>query len=94
MFKRIIFANSYELLIDLIIKILPIWDNLSIDDNSILEEALWSNKAFTDILFGKIFNLLMYLEEDIIAIQKELSIVSYFNQERTEETNKNARAYL
>jgi len=36
----------------------------------------------------------MYLEEDIIAIQKELSIVSYFNQERTEETNKNARAYL
>ncbi|CAG8536738.1 2873_t:CDS:2 [Dentiscutata erythropus] len=80
-------VNLYELLIDLIIEILPIWDNLSIDGNSILEEALRSNKASMDISFREIFNLLIYLEEDIIAIQEKLSIVSYSNQ----EADKNAR---
>ncbi|RIA82412.1 hypothetical protein C1645_743798 [Glomus cerebriforme] len=36
----------------------------------------------------------MYLEDDIIAIQEELGIVGYSNQERAEEANKNARVYL
>ncbi len=36
----------------------------------------------------------MYLEENIIAIQKELKIIGYTNQEMTEEADKNARAYL
>src|SRR5437588_10393521 len=36
----------------------------------------------------------MYLEEDIIAIQEELGIVGYSNQERAEEADKNARVYL
>ena len=36
----------------------------------------------------------MYLEDDIIAIQEELGIVGYSNQERAEEADKNARVYL
>ncbi len=36
----------------------------------------------------------MYLEEDIITIQKELKIVGYTNQEMAEETDKNAKAYF
>ena len=36
----------------------------------------------------------MYLKEDIIAIQKELNIVGYTNQEMAEEADKNAREYL
>ena len=36
----------------------------------------------------------MYLEEDIIAIQEELNIVGYTNQEMAEEADKNARVYL
>ena len=35
----------------------------------------------------------MYLD-DIIAIQEELGIVGYSNQERAEEADKNARVYL
>ena len=53
-----------------------------------------SNEASTDISLGEIFNLLMYLEDDIIAIQEELGIVGYSNQERAEEADKNARVYL
>ncbi|CAG8765778.1 27909_t:CDS:2, partial [Dentiscutata erythropus] len=47
--------------------------NLSIDSNPILEEALRGNKASTDILF---------------AIQEEVGIVGYSNQERAEEADK------
>ena len=36
----------------------------------------------------------MYLEEDIIAIQDELGIIGYSNQEKAEEVDKNVRAYL
>jgi hypothetical protein len=50
-----------------------------------------SNEASTDI---SIFNLLMYLEDDIIAIQEELGVVGYSNQERAEEADKIAREYL
>ena len=53
-----------------------------------------SNEASTDISLREIFNLLMYLEDDIIAIQEELGIVGYSNQERAEEADKNARVYL
>ncbi|RGB30775.1 hypothetical protein C1646_764922 [Rhizophagus diaphanus] len=74
--------------------LIPIQENLNIDGNPILEEAPRSNKASTDISLGEIFNLLMYLEDDIIEIQKELGIVGYSNQERAEEADKNARAYL
>ncbi|PKY60644.1 hypothetical protein RhiirA4_484571 [Rhizophagus irregularis] len=44
-----------------------------------------SNEASTDISLGEIFNLLMYLEENIIAIREELNIVGYTNQEMAEE---------
>ena len=87
-------ADSYELLLELVRNLIPIQENLSTDSNPILEEALRSNKASTDISFGEIFNLLMYLEDDIIAIQEELGIVGYSNQKRAEETDKNARVYL
>ena len=36
----------------------------------------------------------MYLEDDIIAIQEELGIVGYSNQERAEKADKTAREYL
>ncbi len=87
-------ADSYELLLELIGDLITIQENLNIDGNPILEEALRSNKASTDIPFGELFNLLMYLGEGIIAIQDELDIVGYSNQERAEEAHKNARAYL
>jgi hypothetical protein len=87
-------ADSYELLLELVGVLIPIQENLRIDSNPILEEALRSDKASMDISFGEIFNLLMYLEEDIIAIQKELNIVGYTNQEMAEEADKNAREYL
>ena len=40
------------------------------------------------------FNLLMYLKEDVIVIQDKFSIISYFNQERVEEVDEKVRAYL
>ncbi|RIA82498.1 hypothetical protein C1645_835256 [Glomus cerebriforme] len=48
------------------------------------------NEAFADISFGEIFNLLMYLEDNIIAIQEKLGIIGYSNQERAEEADKTA----
>ena len=65
-------ADSYELLLDLMEDIIPIQRKLRIDGNPILEVELGSNKASLDILYEEIFNLLLYLEEDIIAIQDEL----------------------
>ena len=53
-----------------------------------------SSEASTDISFGEIFNLFMQLEEDIIAIQGELDIVGYSNQERAEEVDENMRTCL
>ncbi|CAG8684393.1 10093_t:CDS:2, partial [Funneliformis mosseae] len=40
-------------------------------------KALQSNKASINILFSEIFNLLMYLKDDIIVIQEELDIDFY-----------------
>jgi hypothetical protein len=87
-------ADSYELLLELVGYLILIQENLSIDSNPILEEAFRSNKASMDIPFGEIFNLFMCLEEDIIAIQDNLDIVGYTNQEMAEEADKNARSYL
>ena len=47
-----------------------------------------------DISLGEIYNLLLYLKKDIIAIQDELGIIGYSNQERTEEADENVRIYL
>src|SRR5579871_1860726 len=87
-------ADSYELLLELVRDLIPIQENLSIDSNPILEEALRSNKAFADVSFSEILNLLMYLEEDIIEIQDELDIIGYSNQARAEEVDENVRAQL
>src|SRR6266498_5016421 len=70
--RRKTLADSYELLLDLVKDIIPIRRELRIDGNPILEVELGSNKASLDILYEEIFNLLLYLEEDIIAIQDEL----------------------
>ncbi|CAJ0649513.1 4313_t:CDS:2 [Entrophospora sp. SA101] len=89
--------------------LIPIQKNLDIDGNPILAvewynngqspESLThlanqSNKASTDLPLSKLYNLLLYLEEDIMAIQEELGIVGYTNQEMVDEADKNARAYL
>ena len=77
--KGKILANSYKLLLELVGDLILIQENLNFNGNPILEGALQSNKTFIDISFEEIFNLLMYLEEDIIVIQEELHIVSYTN---------------
>src|SRR5581483_3244574 len=46
------------------------------------------------VSFSEILNLLMYLEKNIIAIQEELNIVGYTNQEMAKEADKTAREYL
>src|SRR3954451_7734359 len=68
-------ADSYKLLLELVGDLILIQENFSIDSNPILKEAFQSNKASTDISLGEIFNLFMYLEEEIITIQDELSII-------------------
>src|SRR6266498_4416186 len=90
-------ADSYELLLELVGDLILIQENLNIDGNPILAVEYRSNKACeasTDISLGKIYNLLLYLEENIIAIQDELGIIGYSNQERTEEADENVRTYL
>ncbi|GBC12104.1 uncharacterized protein OCT59_024992 [Rhizophagus irregularis] len=92
--EEITLADSYELLLDLVGDMLPIQEELNIEGNPILEVELRSYKASTDISYREIYNLLLYLEEDIITIQDELSIIGYSNQERAEEVDEKARAYL
>ena len=89
-FMRKTLADLYELLLELVGDLIPIQKNLNIDSNPVLKVEYWSNEASADISFGEIFNLLMYLD-DIIAIQEELGIVSYSNQERAEEADKTAK---
>src|SRR5215216_2746711 len=72
-------ADSYELLLELVGDLIPIQENLNINGNPILEVKYQSNEASTDISLKEIFNLLMYLKEDIIAIQDKLGIVGYTN---------------
>ena len=64
-----------------------------IDGNPVLAVEYQSNKASTDISLEEIYNLLLWLEEDIVAIQEELGIVGYTNQEMAEEADKNARVW-
>nr|CAG8461644.1 12184_t:CDS:2 [Entrophospora candida] len=93
-------VDSYKLLLNLVGGLIPIHKNLDIDGNPILAVEWYnnlanqSNKASTDLSLSKLYNLLLYLEEDIMAIQEELGIVGYTNQEMVGEADKNARAYL
>ncbi len=52
--------------------IIPIQEELGIDGNPVLAVEYQSNKASTDISLGELYNLLLYLEEDIMTIQEEL----------------------
>ena len=92
--KGKILVISYELLLELVGDLILIQKNLNIDGNPVLEVEYQNNEASTDISFSEIFNLLMYLEDDIIAIQEELDIVDYSNQERAEKADKITREYL
>ncbi|UZO28511.1 uncharacterized protein OCT59_022032 [Rhizophagus irregularis] len=87
-------ADSYKLLLELVGDLIPIQEKLGIDVNPVLEVEYRSNKASADVSFSEILNLLMYLEEDIIAIQDELNIIGYSNQARAEEVDENVRAQL
>ncbi|CAG8576368.1 4960_t:CDS:1, partial [Paraglomus occultum] len=92
-------ADSYELLLELVRDLIPIQENLDIDGNPILaveynNVANQNNRGSSDLSLSKLFNLLLYLEEDINTIQEELGIVGYTNQEMAEEADKNARVYL
>ncbi|GBB83734.1 hypothetical protein RclHR1_01040039 [Rhizophagus clarus] len=85
-------ADSYELLLELVGDLILVQENLSINSNPILEVKYQSNETSVTISLKEIFNLLMYLEDNIIAIQNELGIIGYSNGERAEKVNENVRA--
>ncbi len=92
-----IFINLYELLLELIGNLILIQKNLNIDSNPVLEVEYQSNiahEAFTDISIRKIYNLLLFLKDDIVTIQNKFSIVSYFNKEKAKKADKNAKVYF
>ncbi|RIB20003.1 hypothetical protein C2G38_2035586 [Gigaspora rosea] len=68
-------------------------EKLGIDINPVLEAELRRDKASSDKPI-RLFDLLLYLEDDIVTIQEKLDINGYSNQERAEEADENARAYL
>ncbi|CAG8531277.1 14296_t:CDS:2 [Acaulospora colombiana] len=92
--EEITLADSYELFLDLVGDMLPIQEELNIEGSPILEVELRSYKASKDISYGEIYNLLLYLEEEIIVIQNELGIIGYSNQERAKTVDENIRAHL
>ena len=88
-------ADSYKLLLYLVGDLILIQKNLDIDGNPILaveynNVANQNNRDSSNLSLSKLFNLLLYLEEDINTIQEELGIVAYTNQEMAEEADKNA----
>ena len=92
-------ADSYKLLLYLVGNLILIQKNLDIDGNPILaveynNVANQNNRDSSNLSLSKLFNLLLYLEEDINTIQEELGIVGYTNEEIAEEADKNARVYL
>ncbi|CAG8625079.1 9233_t:CDS:1, partial [Paraglomus brasilianum] len=86
-------ADLYELLLELARGLIPIQEKLGIDINSVLEAELRRNKTSSDKPI-RLFDLLLCLEDDIVTIQEKIGIVGYSNQERAEEADENARAYL
>ncbi|CAG8784215.1 23690_t:CDS:1, partial [Gigaspora rosea] len=73
--------------------LIPIQEKLGIDINPVLVAELRRDKASSDKPI-RLFDLLLYLEDDIVSIQEKLDIIGYSNQERAEEADENARAYL
>ncbi|CAG8438361.1 14007_t:CDS:1 [Ambispora leptoticha] len=86
-------ADSYELLLELVGNLILIQGKLGIDINPILEAELRKDKASSDKSI-RLFDLLLCLEDNIVTIQKKISIIGYTNQEMAEEADKNARVYL
>src|ERR1700722_632088 len=77
---------------------IPIQGNFKIYGQPVLAVKYQSNKACEalykiDISLGKIYNLLLFLEDDIVTIQ-DLDIIDYTNQEIVEKANKNIRTYF
>ncbi|UZO01712.1 uncharacterized protein OCT59_020223 [Rhizophagus irregularis] len=86
-------ADSYELLLELVGDLIPIQEKLGIDLNPVLEVELRRDKTSSDKPI-RLFDLLLSLEDDIVVIQDKLGIIGYTNQERAEEVDEKARAYL
>ncbi|CAG8598562.1 1681_t:CDS:2 [Ambispora leptoticha] len=64
---------------------------LAVEYNNVINQ---NNRDSSDLSLSKLFNLLLYLEENINTIQEELDIVGYTNEEIAKEADKNARVYL
>jgi len=98
--KGKILEDSFGLLFDLVGELIDIWEELDVTSHPILTILYENIQDFEKETFGKmlletLYHLLLYLEDDISLIQKELGIVSYTNQEISGlEANKNAIAYL
>ncbi|RHZ55616.1 hypothetical protein Glove_413g16 [Diversispora epigaea] len=93
-----ILADSYKLLLNLVGDLILIQENLDIDGNPVLAEcynnvANQSNKDFTDLSLSKLFNLLLYLEEDIMAIQEEL-VPKYSKRHAVEIIQRRFRSWM
>jgi hypothetical protein len=93
--------DSFGLLFDLVGELIDIRGDLDVVGHPILTTLYENIQDFDDVTFGKmslgtLYHLLLYLEEDISAIQDHLGIVGHSDQEirGLEEANKNARAYL
>ena len=68
-------ADSYEMLLELVGNLMPIQKNLNIDGNPVLEVELRRDKASSDKPI-RLFDLLLYLEDDIVTIQKKLGMLA------------------
>ncbi|CAG8652694.1 4842_t:CDS:2, partial [Paraglomus occultum] len=85
--------DSYKLLFELVGDLMPIQGKLGININPVLEAELRRDKASSDKSI-RLFDLLLFLEDDIATIQEKIGIVGYNNQEMAEEADKNARVYI
>ncbi|PKC02047.1 hypothetical protein RhiirA5_425802 [Rhizophagus irregularis] len=94
--------NNNEVLLYKKKDIIAIQKKLGINANA-NQTAIYQNKKVKPLadtyelllnLVEEIYNLILYLKENIMAIQKELGIIGYTNQKMVKETDKNARAYL
>ncbi|RGB23769.1 hypothetical protein C1646_805921 [Rhizophagus diaphanus] len=93
--------DSFGLLFDLVGELIDIRRDLNVVGHPILTTLYENIQDFDDVTFGKmtlgtLYHLLLYLKEDISAIQDHLGINGHSDQEISglEEANKNARAYL
>ncbi|RIA89697.1 hypothetical protein C1645_824462 [Glomus cerebriforme] len=94
--------DSFGLLFDLVGELIDIQEDLDVAGHPILTilyeniQDLEEETFFGKMSLGTLYYLLLYLEENISAIQNHLGIISHSDQKISglEEANKNARVYL